>query len=185
MSPRIIEEILPRDSATNGGENYVHTVEKNLATEYRNALVVIREDLSRQLGLMSDSHNTMLQSVGILVAFASILFLQLIAMGPALDGNGGILFMVSMGSFLLCGIYGVVTISESRGFVLSAGLSIEEEKDLYETQRTNSLEERITERILCSCETAYQSNTRLADRMTHVAMLLMVGILTLFIRWCI
>jgi len=185
MSPRIIEETFLRDSAANRGENIVHTVEKNLATEDRNALSIFREDAGRQLSLMSDRHNTMLQSVGILVAFASILFLQLITIGPALDGSGGILFMVSMGSILLCGIYGTVTISGSRGFVPSAGLSIEEEKALCETQRTNSLEERITERILGSCEIAYRSNTRLADRMTHMAMLLMVGTITLFIGWCI
>ena len=184
MSPRIIEEILPANCAA-GGKDDAHMIKKDLATGDRNALEALREDVSRQLGLMLDRHNSMLQSIGIIAALASVLFLQLIAVGPALYEKGGVLFMVSMGSILLCGIYGVVTISGSRAFALSAGLSIEEERDLYDILSTSSLEERITEGIFSSCEIASRSNTRLADRITHMTMLLLVGVLMIFIEWCI
>lgn len=161
-----------------------HTLKHDLETEDRKALFVVREDLGRQLGLASDRQNATLQSIGILVAFASILFLQLLAMDPVLE-RGGIFSWLSMGSVLLCSIVGILTILKSSNFALSTGMGAEDVMELYEMKKTDDLEIMIAHGVNRAYRMVYRNNAHLNDRITYMVVLLLLGIFTGFAGWCI
>jgi hypothetical protein len=147
-------------------------------------LSLFRKDLGRQLGLVSDRQNAMLQSIGILVAFASILFLQLLAMDPVFEGYG-FFFVASIESVLFCCIIGVLMILQTSRFALSAGMAIEEEVILYNSDEINNLEERITRGLIGAYRTVYKNNTRLMIIIKYMVALLLIGIITMFAGWCL
>ncbi|MCL1811357.1 MAG: hypothetical protein FWG41_03960 [Methanomassiliicoccaceae archaeon] len=150
----------------------------------QNALTLIREDLGRQLGLASDRQNTMLQSIGVMVAFASILFLQLLAMEPVFDGYG-VFFIISLCSVLFCCIYGVFAILSSSNFALLTGMGVEEAKSSYENDEVCDIEATITNGMDRAYEAVYRNNANLIDRLTYMVALLMVGVFAELAGWCL
>jgi len=148
----------------------------------RDALSLLREDIGRQLGLASDRQNTLLQSAGILVAFASILLLQLLAMDPDLSGYG-MLFTASMGAGLICCIAGILVILRSSGFALSTGMVAREAIDHYNRKETDGFEAKMVMGIGEAYETVYVNNTRLIGTIRYMVVLLLIGVLTMFTGW--
>ncbi|MCL1979313.1 MAG: hypothetical protein FWG60_04060 [Methanomassiliicoccaceae archaeon] len=184
MSPRIIEEIPPENCAVNLRKNTVPTVKNVFEPSDKKTLSVIREDLGRQLGLASERRNAMVQTVGIMAAFASVLFLQVLATGPALEGFG-ILFIVSMGSFLFCCIWGAVTFLNSRDHVLSAGVSLENGLGISFDGDSYDLEAKIAVGMCNACRNVNLINTMLSEKIAYMVMLLTVGVIASFAGWCI
>jgi len=156
-----IKEKMPIDATSDavaseetwhGGDGYAIA---HFETEDKGALSLLREDIGRQLGLASDRQNTLLQSIGVLIAFASIVFLQLMTMNPVSDW-GGVLSVASMGFIALCCAYGIFTILLSSGFTLSAGMRVEEERDIYDSADVKCLEVKIVAGISKAYDTVYQ-----------------------------
>jgi hypothetical protein len=148
------------------------------------ALKLVRRDLERQLGLASDRQNTLLQSVGILVAFSSILFLQSLTMNPAFNGSG-VLFFVSMICAFLCCLLGVVTVLTHRLFISSTGINIKEGVQLYNNKKTTSLEEKIMEGVDRAYSVTFRNNARFIEILTYMVFLLVIAMVTMLAGWCL
>jgi hypothetical protein len=159
-------------------------IEQDPEIRFQNALFVMREDLGRQLGLASDRQNTMLQSIGIIVAFSSILFLQLLAMDPAFDGYG-LLFIISIGSVLSCSVFGIHTIMVSSNFALSAGMEADKMVELYDNHEIDNYELKVANGISRALISASQKNASLTERVTYMVAALLLGVFTMFAGWCL
>jgi hypothetical protein len=186
MPPRILEEISPEsdpDACAAYGDS-LPSLKNDLKTADQNVFSLIRGDIERQLGLASDRQNSMLQSIGILVAFASILFLQLLTMDPAFDGFGAF-FATSIFSVLLCCLLGIFTILESRKFALSAGMNIMDEISRYNDDNAEHLETEIANGMIRAYEAAYHDNANLVLKIILIGALLLIGIITMSLGWCL
>ena len=145
------------------------------------ALSVIKEDIGRQLGLASDRQNAMLQSIGILLAFASILLLQIIVMNPSFSGYG-LLFAVSIICVLFCCVLGVSVLSSSA-FSLSFGMDVEKEVGLYTDGKIEDPEIEIMNGISDAWKEVRRYNAFLINVIRCMVLPLLVGILTMLAGW--
>ena len=149
--------------------------------ENERALSAIKEDIGRQLGLASDRQNAMLQSIGILLAFASILLLQIIVMNPSFSGYG-LLFAVSIICVLFCCVLGVSVLSSSA-FSLSFGMDVEKEVGLYTDGKIEDPEIEIMNGISDAWKEVRRYNAFLINVIRCMVLPLLVGILTMLAGW--
>jgi len=184
-----ITENIPRELSpvTDSGDqvelvNNYSELSNCIEADVQNALSLLRKDIGRQLGLASDRYNTLLQSIGILVAFASILFLQLLAIDPVFAGYG-ILFASSMLSVFFCCIVGILSILRSSRFALSAGIAVDKETDLFKKGEIEDFEMKIAIGLDKAYETTYENNTRLTEIIRYMVVLLLLGIIAMFAGW--
>ena len=146
------------------------------------ALKVIKEDIGRQLGLVSDRRNTMVQSIGIIMAFASVLFAQIITVGT-FEGISGIYFTSSLLCLFSCGAMGIFTILKSTVFVTWSGMKIDEEAILYNKGDTKNLEVDIVNGMNEALEETSNENEDLIFIIRLMATLLMIGMAIVFVEW--
>lgn len=151
--------------------------------EDKDTLLLIKEDIGRQLGLASERQNAMLQSIGILLAFASILFLQIIIMNPSFSGYG-LFFVVSIICVLFCCVLGVSVLSSSA-FSLSSGMDIEEEINLYRKGELDDLGSKIVNGMHESQKEVCRYNVFLINVIRCMVVPLLIGILTMLAGWCL
>jgi len=77
------------------------------------SLHVLREDFGRQLELISNKQNTMIQTIGIVLAFASILLIEAIHLckdSPVYSSAAALM------AFILCCTVGVQTLWQWKGW---------------------------------------------------------------------
>jgi len=141
----------------------------------------VKEDVGRQLGLASDRQNAMLQSIGILLAFASILLLQIIVMNPSFSGYG-VLFAVSILCVLFCCVLGVSILSSSA-FSLSFGMDVEKEVGSYSDGKAEDLESDIVNGMSEAWKEVCRYNKFLINIIRCMVLPLLVGILTMLAGW--
>ena len=146
------------------------------------ALKVIKEDIGRQLGLASDRRNTIVQSIGIMMAFASVLFAQIITVGT-FEGISGSFFSFSLLCLFFCSIMGIFTILKSTVFVTWSGMKIDEEAILYNKGDTKTLEVDVVNGMSEALEETIDENEDLISIIQSMAILLMVGMIAVFAEW--
>jgi hypothetical protein len=114
---------LPEDNADGTTQK-----EENDHDEREYALSLLKEDHSRQLQLASDRQNTLLQSIGILVAFASVIFVQK-ALDTSIPSENGIEVLAD--PIFLCCIVGIGTIMMSWKFGFHMGMNVRRSAERY------------------------------------------------------
>jgi hypothetical protein len=151
-------------------------------TKNHEALQIIKEDVGRQLGLASDRQNLILQSVGILLAFASVLFVPMAIVNTDIIFENSY-FTAAMILVFLCCLVGVCTLILSGAFTLSSGLSVKNEIYRYNTGDTKDLEIDIVNSMNEAREDITHSNGFLTKIIRWMAFLLFIGILLMLIGW--
>jgi len=97
------------------------------------AFQALREDLGRQLELVSDRQNTMVQSIGIILAFASILLMEVIH--STYTNAGSIFVTASILALFACCITGIATIWEWKSWRLYTGYSSNDLSEAFNNWR--------------------------------------------------
>ena len=143
------------------------------------AIHSIKEDLGRQLELASDRQNAMVQSVGIILAFASILLVETVR-SLYLD-NGDALGVISLASFLLCSVVGIVTIWQWRGWDLYAGFEYGKIADLFDDRKFVDLERLLLRGVAMSHSVAIGNNYVIRGRIKYMVMSFFIGVASMLI----
>jgi hypothetical protein len=153
------------------------------APEYdSNALAAIhalREDFGRRLELVSNRQNTMFQSIGILLAFASILMTQAISMIFLNPDN--VCGTVALATFLLCCAAGIVTIWEWRNWKLFTGLNSDELADLFNRRRFIHLQKQLLSGVIESNDRVAYNNLIIKNRIYYMVVSLSAGVALMLI----
>lgn len=148
----------------------------------RDSLLLVKEDIGRQLHLASDRQNAMLQSIGIIVAFASILIAQIITRNPSFDGLGALL-LVSLVSLLSCSGLGIYSIVTSDAFTIFLGMDDDVEVNLLNKRETNKLEVDIVNNMKEALDDTLYNNQDLLAALQYLGVLLILGLITLLFGW--
>ncbi|MCL1810824.1 MAG: hypothetical protein FWG41_01175 [Methanomassiliicoccaceae archaeon] len=166
-----------------GVEKETNDLAENSAEKWKRiSLSIIKEDIGRQLGLASDRQNSILQSIGILVAFASVLFVQIIVMNPSFDGSGWI-FVFSLACLLFCSGLGVVVLIMSKAFTIIMGNDNRGAATLLKTEEINNLEIDIVNGMIISLKATKYNNSNLVAYLRSMGILLVAGLVALLIAW--
>ena len=150
------------------------------ASDYYNAVSLLREDYSGQLQLASDRQNAILQSIGILVAFASVIFVQkLLSSGPV---ENDIYLYISDPTFLCC-IVGIGTIMMSWKFAFPTGMNVRRSAERFNKGDFKDFELTIVNELYNANLKANDRNRWLNILLILVAALLILGIIKLVAEW--
>jgi len=134
---------------------------------------VLKEDFGRQLELLSGRQNTMVQSIGIILAFASVLLIESIRM---ISTNSDNLFdLISMASLFACCLTCIATIWEWKSWSLYIGLESDKVVDAFNDWNYVSLYEMLLAGVLQSHKATKRNNYILKKRISYVVMLLLTG----------
>jgi len=147
--------------------------------EREHALFVLREDVSRQLKLTSDRQNMILQLIGILVAFASIIFVQQLIMDTDVHGWRMYAFAISLLLIFFCCTLGIYTIMMSDVFAISTGRKIERSVDRYNEGDIEGFEAYIVSGMYYAFVETHNKNEQLTKRLKQMSLMLMLGIVML------
>ena len=134
----------------------------------------LREDFGRRLELASNRQDAMMQSIGVILAFASILLVE--AVRSLHLGEGAGTGTVSLLSFLICSIIGVATIWQWRNWELYAGLEYGRVSDSFSDRRFVELRRLLLESVVRSHGVATRNNYIIRGRIKYMVMCFLIGI---------
>lgn len=143
------------------------------------ALHAIKEDFGRQLGLASDRQNSMIQSIGIILAFASILLIEVIR--TAQLNTEGIPGLMALVSFLSCCSIGVATIWNWRNWEMYTGFDQDEVVDSFNDWRFIDVHGLLLNGVTRSYDAVINNNYILKERITGMVIALFAGIVLMLI----
>lgn len=138
------------------------------------AIHAIKDDSGRQLELASDKHNAMVQSMGIILAFASILFVETTQFVNT-DVNG-LMSVVALCAFLTCCLIGVATILEWKSWDLYTGSESDKVVDAFNDRNFIGVHYMLLIGIYRSYDAMSDNIYILKSRIRYMALFLFVGI---------
>ncbi|MCL2148503.1 MAG: hypothetical protein FWH47_04095 [Methanomassiliicoccaceae archaeon] len=134
----------------------------------------IREDFSRQLEVTSSRQNAMVQSVGIMLAFASMLFIETIR--SVYSNSGDAAGVASLASFLFCCVVGVMTIWQWRNWELYSGYDYDKMAESFNKGEFVGVQLLLLRGVIKSRKAASGNNFVLRERIKYMALCLFTGI---------
>jgi len=149
------------------------------------ALRTIKEDLDRQLELVSDRQNTMIQSIGIILAFASVLLVSTMRLVQMRLDN--IPEMISITALFTCCVIGIATIREWKNWKLYTGSNLYKVINAFNEEKYTILYHMLLEGVAKSFDAMSDNNYILKRRITYVVLSLLVGtaftVIGMVIEW--
>ena len=144
----------------------------------------MRKDLHLKLTIASGRQNIMKQEIGIIMAFASILLIQLVYILLDIDTDAvltapAICFIISALSVFACCIIGLVTILRWSFFTLEIGMSINKMTELYNESEISKLETDMLNGLIDSIYKTYANNSALRVVIIGIVILLIIGVIFL------
>ena len=138
------------------------------------AIRAINDDFGRQLDLASDRQNTMVQSVGIIMAFASILLIEvvrLLYLEPDSANN-----IIALIVFLLCCAVGVATIWQWKNWELYSGFNFNDILFSFNEKRFADMHLFLLKGMIDSHKILRHNNYIVKERISLMMIFLSVGI---------
>ena len=137
------------------------------------AILTIKEDFDRQLELVLDRQNTMIQSIGIVLAFASVLLVSTMRLVQLrLESFPD---MISISALFICCLIGIATIREWKNWELNTGLNIYKVKDAFNEEKYHVLYQLLLEGVAGSYESMSGKNFILKKRISVMVLSLLMG----------
>ena len=146
---------------------------------------LMRGEFGRQLGLMSDRQNAMLVSIGILVAFASILFAQQILLLDIdfSEWKKWIFNIVSMILLLICCLLGILVIYKSSDYLVFTGMNIGAATKKFSEEPAEKIEIDMLDGLHKAYYYTSSDNYYLSKVIKAMVLLLLLGIVMLILGW--
>ena len=144
---------------------------------YYNAMATIhavREDFGRQLELASDRQNAMVQSVGIILAFASILLIESIRL--LYPEPNKIYNIIALASFLMCCATGIATIWRWKNWELYSGLDFNKVINFFNMEKIFAMHFLLLKGVIDSHDMMRNNNFFIKKRISIMAIFLSGGI---------
>jgi hypothetical protein len=167
-------EIEPSDQMQTDNNNereYVHN--REFERDAVAAAHMMWDDFGRRLELASNRQNTMIQSVGIILAFASILLTETIS---TMHQNAGNAYNVAaLVAFFFCCTFGVLTVWEWRGWKLYTGLDSSEVTDAFNERGFIYLQRLLLKGVIWSHDLVRGNNFIIKNRITYMMAFLFAG----------
>lgn len=142
---------------------------------YTAAIHAISEDFRHQLMLLSDRQNSMVQSIGVILAFASILLIETVSLAHSRSDNG--IILVALGFFFLCCLGCIWAILDWRNWEVYSGADQEAVLDRLENKDVFGIPEMLLQGVVRSYGVITVNNYILRTRIRNMAMLLVTGAL--------
>ncbi|MCL2317769.1 MAG: hypothetical protein FWC44_01740 [Methanomassiliicoccaceae archaeon] len=137
------------------------------------AILTIKGDFDRQLELVSDRQNTMIQSLGIILAFASVLLVSTMRMVQLRFDS--IPEMISIAALFTCCLIGITTIREWKNWKLFTGSNLNEVITVFNEENYTKLYHLLLEGVVRSYDAMTDNNYILKRRITSVVLTLLIG----------
>lgn len=137
------------------------------------ALQTLKEDFGRQLELVSDRQNAMVQSTGIILAFASVLLIETIRIVQT--HPYGMLDIISAFSLFVCCLVGIATIWEWKNWNLYTGFDSNDIIEAFNDWRFVRLYSLLLTGVLESYAVMSGNNYILRKRITYMVLSLLAG----------
>jgi len=140
----------------------------------------IREDLGRQLDLVSDRQNAMITIVGILVAFASLLFITIYPEEGFFNSSVG-LDSYSAIAFGICCAVGITTLLFWKNWDFGLDGNIKEAISRFNEDRWFSVQTELLSGLFDSYDEMCDKNHALSQRIKIMVLIIMTGLITMVI----
>ena len=137
------------------------------------ALLAMKDDFGRQLELASERQNAMVQSIGIILAFASILMGEAVRLMHTNPWN--VYDAVSMAAMLACCMTGIATIWEWKSWRLYTGSDTDSVIDAFNSWRFIDLHHLLVGGVLKSHDAMAHNNYILRRRISLMVLFLLAG----------
>jgi hypothetical protein len=125
------------------------------------AILTLKDDFGRQLELVSDRQNTMVQSIGIILAFASVLLMEIVQIiHLSLDSIPGIISVVAL---LTSCLIGIATIWEWKSWSLRTGFNLYNVTEVFNDGNFVKLYSLLLEGVVRSFESMSDITTFLRE----------------------
>ncbi|WP_148305817.1 hypothetical protein [Candidatus Methanoplasma termitum] len=150
-----------------------------------NAVQTLKEDFDRQLELVSDRQNTMVQSIGIILAFASVLLMETIQMVHL--SHSSVPGIASVIALFTCCLIGIATIWEWKSWSLHTGFDLYEIIEVFNKRDFVRFYSLLFEGAVRSYESMSDNNYILKRRITYLVLSLVTGtafaVIGMVIEW--
>jgi len=140
------------------------------------ALLAMKDDFGRRLELASDRQNAMVQSIGIILAFASILLGETVRLIHT--GQWGACEAVSVTAMLSCCMTGIATIWEWKSWKLYTGFYSDDVVRAFRGWRFVDLHYMLVGGVLISHDAMTRNNYILRRRISWMVLFLISGTLS-------
>jgi len=149
------------------------------------AIHSIRDDVGRQLVLTSDKNNALIQMIGVILAFASILLVQTI---QHIDSDmRGMLSAGALFLFLICCLIGVVTMLEWKNWDLFIGSENNKAIDAFNVRRFVDMHISLLDGMRTSYSKMSDKLYILKGRIRYMTLFLFLGLVfmmvSVVIKW--
>jgi len=149
------------------------------------AIHAIKDDFGRQLELASDKHNAMIQSMGIILAFASILLIETIQFVNM--QMGGLLSIAALCAFFVCCFIGIITILTWNSWDLYTGFESDKIVDTFNDRNFVNVHYMLLKGIIGSRDAMSENIYILKHRIRYMAASLFIGIVfmafSMVVKW--
>ncbi len=142
------------------------------------AVAVIREDLGRQLDLASNRQNTMIQIIGIIMAFASLLLIECV---HYCTDPTDFVFMAALVAFLICCMVGTLSLWQWKNWELLTGSDIDSTIQSFNDGDFFEVQSKIIKGIAGSYDQTSIDNYVLKRRISYMVIFLLTGLVLLLI----
>jgi len=161
------------DRSEEEGDEKRNELDRDFDARALTAILTIKDDFDRQLESVLDRQNTMIQSIGIILAFASVLLVSVMrSVQLRLDSVPEV---ISVAALFSCCVIGIVTIREWKNWELYSGLDLGKVIDAFNEEQYTRLYYLLLGGTVRSYETMSGKNFILRDRITYMVLSLLMG----------